>query len=103
MKYSYALGTFSKLKNVYLTSRTLCSKVPSSPVHSLEKKQEVEEVSVDKNTIALLERLSLVKTDPEEGIKILEDSIAFANQIIHIKTDNVQPLYSVLEERLVLL
>lgn len=55
-------------------------------------------VKVDRNTIALLERLSLVSYDTEEGLKILEDSISFANGILHINTDDVEPLYSVLED-----
>ncbi|KOB52245.1 Glutamyl-tRNA(Gln) amidotransferase subunit C, mitochondrial, partial [Operophtera brumata] len=79
MKYCYVLGTFSKLKNIHRIARYRSTSVPSSPVQTFEKNQ-VKEVSVDKNTIALLERLSLVKTDPVEGVKVLEDSIAFASQ-----------------------
>lgn len=100
MKYSYALFTFSKFRSIQIKLRNLSSKVPVAHVLS-EAKINSEEVKVDKNTIALLERLSLVHTEPEEGVKILEDSIAFANQILHIKTDGVKPLYSVLEERYV--
>lgn len=102
MKYSYikvAFGSFSKLRTPYLSFRYLCSKVPLQPVHSLQKKVSTVEVKVDTHTIALLERLSLVKIDHIEGVEILEDSIAFASQILHIDTDNVEPLYSVLEER----
>lgn len=76
--------------------RNYSSKVPSNPATALEK-LEGEKVTVDKNTLALLERLSLVKCDTAEGVKVLEDSIAFANKILHINTDNVKPLYSVLE------
>lgn len=99
MKYSYGLGSFNKFKNIHHIARYQSSKVPVAPVQTFEKNRVKEEVIVDKNTIALLERLSLVKTDPVEGVKVLEDSIAFANQILHINTDAVEPLYSVLEER----
>lgn len=74
------------------------SKVPSSPVNTLEKK-DTSKVSVDNHTISLLERLSLVKCDTAEGVKVLEDSIAFANKILHINTDQVEPLYTVLENK----
>lgn len=78
-------------------SRLFSCKVPKVPQHSLEQ-EHPRKVTVDSNTIALLERLSLVKCDTQEGVKILEDSIAFADKILHINTDNVQPLYSVLEK-----
>lgn len=78
--------------------RHLNSKIPSKPVSTLEN-EHIAPAKVDRNTVALLERLSLVKYDTEEGLKILEDSITFANKILHINTDGVQPLYSVLEER----
>lgn len=74
----------------------LCSKIPSSPVITFEK-NDTPKVNLDSKTIALLERLSLVKCDNKEGVKVLEDSIAFADKILHINTDNIEPLYSVLE------
>ncbi|XP_063824874.1 glutamyl-tRNA(Gln) amidotransferase subunit C, mitochondrial [Ostrinia nubilalis] len=73
------------------------SKIPASPEKTYEVNQD-QKVVVDKQTISLLERLSLVKCDTVEGVKVLEDSIAFANKILHINTDHVQPLYSVLEK-----
>lgn len=96
---NYLIGTIGKLRNIHRLTRYQCTKVPLVPVQQFEKNQVAEKVTVDKNTLALLERLSLVKTDPVEGLQILEDSIAFANQILHIDTDHVEPLYSVLEER----
>ncbi|XP_013143648.1 PREDICTED: glutamyl-tRNA(Gln) amidotransferase subunit C, mitochondrial [Papilio polytes] len=79
-----------------LSNRTFCSKVPVVPVTTLER-QNNSQFKVDTNTIALLERLSLVKCDTVEGVEVLEDSIAFADKILHINTDNIEPLYSVLE------
>lgn len=79
-----------------LSNRKFCSKVPVVPVTTLER-QNNSQFKVDSNTIALLERLSLVKCDTVEGVEVLEDSIAFADKIVHINTDNIEPLYSVLE------
>ncbi|RVE45240.1 hypothetical protein evm_010130 [Chilo suppressalis] len=76
--------------------RNLCLKnLSTRQAQPIDHKEE--NVRVDKNTLALLERLSLVKCDSTEGLTVLEDSIAFANKILHINTDNVDPLYSVLE------
>ncbi|XP_013169393.1 PREDICTED: glutamyl-tRNA(Gln) amidotransferase subunit C, mitochondrial isoform X2 [Papilio xuthus] len=70
--------------------------MPVVPVKPLERKNN-KQFKVDTNTIALLERLSLVKCDTVEGVEVLEDSITFADKILHINTDNIEPLYSVLE------
>ncbi|KAJ2945948.1 hypothetical protein O0L34_g4865 [Tuta absoluta] len=97
MSCRLALITYARFKTIRLLSRGYSSKVPSTPVVPVVN-QEQTQVKVDKNTIALLERLSLVKFDSEEGVKVLEDSIAFADKILHINTDGIQPLYSVLED-----
>ncbi|CAG4980017.1 unnamed protein product [Colias eurytheme] len=73
------------------------SVIPHSPINTIEN-TENKKPKLDSNTIALLERLSLVKCDTNEGVTVLEDSIDFANKILHINTDNVDPLYSVLED-----
>lgn len=78
--------------------RQFSAKVPKTPVNTLEN-NKIKRTKVDTNTIALLERLSLVKCDTEEGVKVLEDSIAFADRILHIDTSNVEPLYTVLENQ----
>ncbi|CAG5059673.1 unnamed protein product [Parnassius apollo] len=85
----------SKILFLRLLSKRFYSKIPAVPVVTLEKQSP--KLKVDTNTIALLERLSLVKCDNVEGVEILEDSISFADKILHINTDNVEPLYSVLE------
>lgn len=93
-------GMVSILRNTkeIFKIRQFSSKVPKSPVITLEK-NKIERTKVDTNTIALLERLSLVKCDTEDGVKVLEDSIAFADKILHIDTSNVEPLYTVLEHQ----
>ncbi|CAK1547141.1 unnamed protein product [Leptosia nina] len=72
------------------------SKVPTKPVETLES-TNIPKTNLDQNTIALLERLSLVKFDTNQGKKVLEDSIDFASKILHIDTTEVEPLYTVLE------
>lgn len=97
---NFAVISYSKIFFSRIISRRLLTKVPSTPVIPLEKNSpqpQNTKIKVDSNTIALLERLSLVKCDTVEGVEILEDSIAFADKILHINTDNVAPLYSVLE------
>lgn len=88
----------SRLKHRPLSppNKRLCSKVPSLPAITLRKENFVK-VNLDSKIISLLERLSLVKCDTTEGAKILEDSIQFADKILNINTDSVEPLYSVLE------
>lgn len=90
--------SYSRLKAINLLSRVYSSKVPSAAAVTLGKREK-SEVKVENNTLALLERLSLVKFDSAEGIKVLEDSISFADQILHINTEGVEPLYTVLEDQ----
>lgn len=90
--------TSRSLNIIQIACRNLNSKVPKLPVPTLEN-EHASTVKVERNTIALLERLSLVSYDTEEGVKILEDSIAFANKVLHINTDDVKPLYTVLEDQ----
>lgn len=100
MYFKTAVRTvISKTKYLHQPQR-FNSKVPANPVTTLEKPAH-ERTKVDSNTIALLERLSLVKCDTDEGVKILEDSIAFADKILHIDTTGVEPLYTVLENEYV--
>lgn len=100
MKFCFFISTIKTSRiyrsgNFYNYPRNYC-KVPTKPVNSLENKN-LPTPKIDRNTIALLERLSLVKCDTEQGIRVLEDSIEFANKVLHINTDNVEPLYTVLE------
>lgn len=98
MTYRFVLTSYCRIRTFQLLSRRYSSKVPLAPVATLEK-HDNHGVRVDKNTLDLLERLSLVKCDTAEGVKVLEDSIAFADKILHINTDDVKPLYSVLEDQ----
>ncbi|CAH1645554.1 unnamed protein product [Spodoptera littoralis] len=92
----------TSLNFIQIACRNLNSKIPVLPVPSLTN-EFTSTVKIERNTIALLERLSLVSFDTDEGLNILEDSIAFADKILHIDTDNVEPLYSVLEDQTLIL
>lgn len=92
----YFIASFYRHTFIRQTARHCSHKVPVRPVTGLENRKD-QKVVVDRNTLSLLERLSLVKCDTAEGVKVLEDSIAFANKILHIDTNDVEPLYSVLE------
>ncbi|XP_063695888.1 glutamyl-tRNA(Gln) amidotransferase subunit C, mitochondrial [Culicoides brevitarsis] len=53
---------------------------------------------IDKETLELLERLSLVNIEDEEAIQTLEEAVAFASQILDIDTEGVEPMYTVAED-----
>jgi len=57
-----------------------------------------EKTKIDADTIALLERLSLVDCANKQGIETLEAAIEFANQIQLVNTSGVEPLVTVLED-----
>nr|CAH7712158.1 unnamed protein product [Callosobruchus chinensis] len=56
-------------------------------------------VQIDKDTIALLERLSLVDCENEQAVKTIESALEFAEQIFEVDTTNVDPLITVLENK----
>ncbi|XP_055616001.1 glutamyl-tRNA(Gln) amidotransferase subunit C, mitochondrial [Toxorhynchites rutilus septentrionalis] len=75
------------------------TKVPQKPHISNLGTGQTERISVDEQTVQLLERLSLVDLDSKEAHKALEDSIEFASRILAINTEGVEPLYTVLEQQ----
>lgn len=66
---------------------------------ALEKPSSKEpEIKISRETIAKLERLSLVDFGNEAGIKRLEAAIKFAEQLRSLKIDDsIKPMYCVLE------
>merc|ERR1712135_50594 len=79
-----------------------CSSVPKTPVTGRVKPNEIKiKTRIDSVTIEHLERLSLVDFGNQEGIRRLEEAIAFADRILHVDTKNVEPLISVLHEECV--
>lgn len=74
--------------------------VPHNPVLSkIDLNKLPPRTEIDAETIAHLERLSLVDCANRQGIKTLEDAIAFADQILQVDTTGVEPLVTVLEDR----
>lgn len=73
--------------------------VPEKPFVSKVNPQKLPpKTKIDANTIALLERLSLVDCANKEGIETLEAAIEFADQIQQVDTSGVEPLITVLED-----
>ncbi|RZC41172.1 KTI12 -like protein [Asbolus verrucosus] len=74
--------------------------VPQNPVKpKIDPNKLPPKTKIDADTIALLERLSLVDCANRQGIETLEEAIAFADQIQQVDTTNVEPLVTVLEDR----
>lgn len=80
------------------------TKVPQQPHERVPKADAVDAIgqtpfiTINQQTVQLLERLSLVNLDNTEALKTLQDSIEFASRILPIDTNGVEPLYSVLEQ-----
>lgn len=73
--------------------------VPKKPTPSkIDLSKLPPRTKIDASTIALLERLSLVDCENKQGIETLEEAIAFADQILQVNTEGVEPLVTVLED-----
>ncbi|KAF5288461.1 hypothetical protein FQR65_LT02113 [Abscondita terminalis] len=74
--------------------------VPLKPIPSkIDQTKLPPRTKIDANTIAHLERLSLVDCANKKGIETLEDAIAFADQILQVDTKGIEPLITPLEDR----
>lgn len=85
--------SLTKLENV----RALNSNIPTVRIATPDKDCKRPRVSIDDENIRLLERISLVDFANKEGIKRLEDAIAFADPIQDLDTTGIEPMYTVLE------
>lgn len=73
--------------------------VPKTPIFKeTTKNSATESLTIDTETIQHLERLSLVDFANRAGIHRLKEAIKFADQILHVDTNSVKPLISVLHE-----
>lgn len=91
--------------------RLLCTKIVKSAVRkrtivpikatlsTVDNSKLPPRTKIDANTIALLERLSLVDCANKQGIETLEEAIAFADQILQVDTTDVEPLITPLEDK----
>lgn len=89
---------YSPPKRINFAQLQFESKVPQQPC-PLSRHFKSHRTEIDHQTLKLLERLSLVNVSDSEAFRTLEDSIEFASKILDIDTDNVQPLYTVLEDQ----
>ena len=74
--------------------------IPPQPITLVEHSSDGCEVVLDED-IMLLERLSLVDFGNRQGVERLTEAIKFASTIKDVNTDNVEPLCTVEEDRLV--
>jgi aspartyl/glutamyl-tRNA(Asn/Gln) amidotransferase C subunit len=86
---------FVNLSTLKASSRFLNSKIPAHPVKVVVSEKNIK---IDEATIESLERLSLVDFSNKEAICRLEEAIKFAQPLKNIKTDNVEPMYTVLDD-----
>ena len=75
--------------------RHLNSSIPTKPVKPPKYQGKV---NVEQETVLHLERLSLVDFANDEGIRRLEEAIEFAQPLKEVPTDNVEPMYTVLDD-----
>ena len=83
------------IATVKLISRNINSKIPTVPIKPPKFQGKIK---IDRETILHLERLSLVDFANVEGVKRLEEAIEFAQPIKEVKTEGVEPMYTVLDD-----
>lgn len=81
------------------TSKGKHSKVPQQPLDSDVSHDIVSGVNIDMELVQHLEKLSLVDFANKEGLTRLQAAISFADQLAQVDTEDVEPMYSVLEDR----
>lgn len=82
----------------------ISSKIPEKPQWIEVNPKDLPEVpELTDEMVNHLERLSLVDFNNKAGVERLRSAIGYANQINVIDTEGVEPLYSVLEGRELLL
>ncbi|XP_048753494.1 glutamyl-tRNA(Gln) amidotransferase subunit C, mitochondrial-like isoform X2 [Ostrea edulis] len=82
-----------------ICKRRISSKVPEKATWiSIDKSRLPNEPRIDKE-VNLLERLSLVEFDNQEGVDRLTKAAKSANQLHAVNTNNIEPMDSVLEDK----
>uniref|UniRef100_A0A7E4VZN7 Glutamyl-tRNA(Gln) amidotransferase subunit C, mitochondrial n=1 Tax=Panagrellus redivivus TaxID=6233 RepID=A0A7E4VZN7_PANRE len=61
-------------------------------------KSEVNELPLSKAMLTKLEQLSALRFQSEEEIASVEEDIRLAQKVFEVKTEGVEPLYSIVEE-----
>ncbi|XP_066254436.1 glutamyl-tRNA(Gln) amidotransferase subunit C, mitochondrial [Euwallacea similis] len=97
--YILQFRRFCSIKPPQKSIKPLKNLVPENPFESRIDPQKLpSRTKIDADTIALLERLSLVDCANKKGIETLEAAIEFADQIQQVDTTGVEPLITVLED-----
>lgn len=101
----------NNLINFQHSIRHLCTGIIKKPINKqnlvpikvvpskIDKNKLPARTKIDASTIALLEKLSLVDCANKEGIRTLEEAIAFADHIQQVDTTGVDPLITPLEDK----
>ncbi|XP_050099424.1 glutamyl-tRNA(Gln) amidotransferase subunit C, mitochondrial isoform X2 [Anopheles aquasalis] len=98
------VGSSRKQFNWAKSQLQFATKVPQKPCDSTEPivpttlQESDSKPAIDRQTVQLLERLSLVDLETNDALETLADSIGFASRILAIDTEGVEPLYTVLEQ-----
>lgn len=88
--------TFSRF---YTKSSKDSPLISSQPAPSkIDKSLLPPKTRLDKNTIALLQKVSLVGQLDAKNVQTVEEAIEFADQILQVDTTDIEPLYTVLED-----
>lgn len=90
---SLSLNNISRCNFMYLRGYQTVKNVYPKPLTNNKTKN-----IIDKDTIELLEKLSLVDCVNKEDIKTLDAAIDFADQIFEVETKDIVPLITVLED-----
>ncbi|XP_066140395.1 glutamyl-tRNA(Gln) amidotransferase subunit C, mitochondrial [Euwallacea fornicatus] len=97
--YIFQFRQFCSIKRPQKLIKPLKNLVPEKHFESRIDPQKLpSRTKIDVDTIALLERLSLVDCANKKGIDTLEAAIEFADQIQQVDTTGVEPLITVLED-----
>ncbi|KAL3272549.1 hypothetical protein HHI36_014021 [Cryptolaemus montrouzieri] len=103
-KYSCSINTILIFKrNFSKTNLNLMKPITRIQSNKSWSKQQQNTVKIDKETVNLLERLSLVDCANEQSLKLIENAVNFANAIHSVETEGVEPLITVAEDRPIIL
>lgn len=90
-------GYFKIISRLYSTSNK--NLVPPTPFKSKIDLQKLPaRTELNEDTLYTLEKVSLVGRIDDKNKKIVEDAIAFADQILQVETSNIEPVFTVLED-----
>ncbi|XP_052072890.1 glutamyl-tRNA(Gln) amidotransferase subunit C, mitochondrial-like isoform X2 [Mytilus californianus] len=91
-------------QRVSRNSKGFCSKVPKTPIWEEVDHTRIPNVPhIDQEMINHLERVSLVEFNNQAGIERLSKAIESANKLHMVNTDGIEPMESVLEDRMLYL